>query len=325
MKVTLLSLTLGLTLGLSATVEAQQTVQASDMIEIFEKLGGSFAGHRKAHANGVCAQGQFEPAASEHFAGAKLLTQGNLPVTLRFSVGGGNPNSDERAPGTRGAGIQIKLSDGSLHNFTGNNFPVFAGKDVETFHGFLSTLLPDENGKRDPQATLKYIQQHPSVQAHAAWQQQAQTAASYANTEFFGIHTFFFSDKDGQKTKFRWHLVPDLGVETLSKEEAAQKPEQFLASTLQGQVEQGKVSFTLQAVIGEEQDSDIDPSQQWPAERPVVSLGKITLTEAGGDACTPINFDPNVVSQGFASSDDPVLRMRSPAYAISFGKRLSNQ
>jgi catalase len=46
---------------------------------------------------------------------------------------------------------------------------------------------------------------------------------------------------------------------------------------------------------------------------------------SGGDACTIINFDPNVMSAGFLPSDDPVLKMRSPAYAISFGKRLSNQ
>ncbi|MFT6269434.1 MAG: catalase, partial [Alphaproteobacteria bacterium] len=38
-----------------------------------------------------------------------------------------------------------------------------------------------------------------------------------------------------------------------------------------------------------------------------------------------LNFDPNILSAGFTPSADPVLRMRSPAYAISFGKRLSNQ
>ncbi|MCS4306412.1 catalase [Rheinheimera pacifica] len=41
--------------------------------------------------------------------------------------------------------------------------------------------------------------------------------------------------------------------------------------------------------------------------------------------CSNINFDPNVLSRGFSASDDSVLRMRSPAYAISFGKRLSGQ
>jgi catalase len=54
-------------------------------------------------------------------------------------------------------------------------------------------------------------------------------------------------------------------------------------------------------------------------------MGSITITEVGGMACDKFNFDPNILSAGFTPSADPVLRMRSPAYGISFGKRLSNQ
>jgi catalase len=79
------------------------------------------------------------------------------------------------------------------------------------------------------------------------------------------------------------------------------------------------------ASLGEVQDSDIDPSQQWPSERPQVMLGTVTVKTSGGNACKSINFEPNIISAGFTPSADPVLRMRSPAYAISFGKRLSGQ
>ncbi|MBS0554534.1 MAG: catalase, partial [Proteobacteria bacterium] len=44
-----------------------------------------------------------------------------------------------------------------------------------------------------------------------------------------------------------------------------------------------------------------------------------------GAACEPINFDPMVMAEGIEASDDPVLRFRSPAYAVSFGKRLGGQ
>lgn len=62
---------------------------------------------------------------------------------MRFLAGGANPSSDEKAPGTHGMSMQIKLPNGSLRTFTGNNFLVFAGKDPKTFLGFLSTLLPE--------------------------------------------------------------------------------------------------------------------------------------------------------------------------------------
>ena len=41
-----------------------------------------------------------------------------------------------------------------------------------------------------------------------------------------------------------------------------------------------------------------------------------------GAACEPINYDPLIMADGIAPTDDPVLRFRSPAYALSFAKRL---
>jgi catalase len=317
-------LTVGVTAPSSA-VAGDKEVQATDVVDIFEKLGGKHPGFRKAHAKGMCASGTFVPAPNEHFKGAALLANGDLPVSMRFSLGGANPNSDERAPGTRGLGMQIKLPNGSFHTFTGNNFPVFAGKDPETFFGFLSTMLPDENGKTDLAKTMAFIKANPSVQANAMWNQQAQTPASWANTGFFGLHTFYFNQANGEKTKFRWDIQPSLGVKTLDKDEAAKMPEEFLVDTFAKQLKEGIVSFTIMASLGEAEDSEIDPSQQWPESRPQIALGTVTVTANGGDACKNTNFDPNMMSAGFTPSADPILRMRSPAYAISFGKRLSNQ
>jgi len=315
----------GTLLSTPAIGEATQPVQATDFIDLFEKLSGKHPGVRKAHAAGVCASGRFEPGVETGpFADAVLLSNGALPVTVRFSLGGGNPNADERAPGTRGMGVQISLPDGSRHVFTGNNFPVFAGKDPETFFGFLSTLLPDESGNTNPQKTMEFVKNNPSVQANLAWNQQAKTPASYANTEFFGLHSFFFNQA-GSKVMYRWHITPDLGAKTLDAEQAKAMPAAFLNNTLAEQLSSDTVSFTLSAIIGEEGDAVNDPSVQWPKEREKVTLGSIVLEQSGGNACTPINFDPNILSSGFTPSDDPVLRMRSLAYAISFGKRLSGQ
>ncbi len=327
MKQPLVTLGLGtLVLTMAAPFAlAQSNVQASDFIEIFEKLGGSHPGFRKAHARGLCAKGTFTPAADTPFRQAALLSNGERPVTLRFSVGGTNPDSDERAPGTRGVGIRIELPGGEAHHFTGNNFPVAAGKDPAAFLGFLNTLLPDENGDYDPEKTLAYVQKTPSVQAHAAWRKNARTAASYGNTAYFGLHTFHYNPPAGEQTRFRWQLQPGLGVQTLSREEAADQAPHFLASRLAQQLQAGEVTFTLEATIGEAGDSDIDPSVQWPEQRSKIALGTILLAESGGDECDGINFDPGVLSAGFAPSDDPFLRMRSAAYAISFGKRINKQ
>ncbi|ALS97148.1 catalase [Lacimicrobium alkaliphilum] len=324
------SVSAGVTAALLSTLTAPvlaatNPVQAVDFINLFEKLSGKQPGIRKAHARGLCATGTFTPEQNAHFPGAALLSGGELPVVMRFSVGGGNPEADERAPGARGMGMQITLPEGSRHIFTGNNFPVFAGKDPQTFFGLLQTFVPDEQGQRDPQKTIQYAEQNPSVKANLAWQQSAGTAASYANTEFFGLHTFFYNKDDAEQTKFRWHLLPDLGVKTLSEDEAQAMEADFLADTMKQQLDAGEVSYSLMATIGKPEDTNIDPSVQWPDNREQVKLGTVRLSSSGGEHCTPVNFDPNVLSAGFSPSDDPVLKMRSAAYAISFGKRLSGQ
>ena len=59
------------------------------------------------------------------------------------------------------------------------------------------------------------------------------------------------------------------------------------------------------------------------------TAGTLTITQATpqqkGVACEPINFDPLVMADGIAPTNDPVLLFRTPAYGVSFGKRLSGQ
>ncbi|TMO51917.1 catalase, partial [Pseudoalteromonas phenolica] len=127
----IISIALGITFS-NQVIASSQPVSANEFIQLFEKLNGKHPGFRKAHASGVCATGEFQPnTQSALFKNAPLLSNGNLPVTLRFSMGGGNPIADERTTGTRGMGMQINLPGGARHIFTGNNFPVFAGKDPE--------------------------------------------------------------------------------------------------------------------------------------------------------------------------------------------------
>ncbi|MDT0595893.1 catalase family peroxidase [Glaciecola petra] len=305
-----------------------ETATAVDFINAFEKLSGAHPGFRKAHAKGVCVQATFSPNTDSPFAGSPLFSNGDLPASIRFSVGGGNPVSDERTPGVRGMGTQIKLPGGGMHTFTGNSTPVFAAKDPETFLGLLQRLMPDESGRPNMARLGAYIAANPSTQAGAMWSRTTPAPASYANTPYFGLHTFFYQADDAQEqVKFRWHIEPSLGNKGLDAEASATLPALFLEDTLKEQVanEETPVTFTIIATLGEENDTNIDPSVQWPKERPQVNMGTLTLNSVGTQSCDKTNYDPNLLSSGFTPSDDPVLRMRSPAYGISFGKRLSGQ
>jgi catalase len=66
----------------------------------------------------------------------------------------------------------------------------------------------------------------------------------------------------------------------------------------------------------------------WPDSRKTVTVGRLVLDQVepgSGGACERVVFDPTVLPRGIAPSDDPVLRARSAAYAVSAGRRLAGQ
>ena len=57
-------------------------------------------------------------------------------------------------------------------------------------------------------------------------------------------------------------------------------------------------------------------------------MGTLTISAAmpqTGAECEKINYDPLVMSDGIAPTNDPVLLFRSPSYAVSFVKRLQGK
>jgi catalase len=62
----------------------------------------------------------------------------------------------------------------------------------------------------------------------------------------------------------------------------------------------------------------------WPNNRKELNVGTLTISSAmdqRGAACEPINYDPLVMADGIAPTNDPVLLFRSPSYRASFAKR----
>lgn len=309
---------------LPVTVHAAPA-QPNDFIEVFGKIFGEHKGIRKGHAKGVCAVGDFtaSPEAAARFDAA-LFSGSVIPVSYRFSMAGGNPNVPDFARSPRGLAAQFTLADGSKHNIATLTTPVFGAKNPENFLGLLQASVPGADGKPNLAKIQAFRAAHPDTQPQAQWLAANSPPWSYTTAEYFGIHTFYLADKNGEKVKIRWHLQPKDGVKGLTEAEIAQQNANFLDDRLKQRLADGIVEFGWIISLGEAADSVNDPSVQWPA-RPTLNAGTLRINAAGDAGCSNINFDPNVLSNGFSASDDPVLKMRSPAYAISFGKRLSGQ
>jgi catalase len=133
---------------------------------------------------------------------------------------------------------------------------------------------------------------------------------------------------DNTTTLVRWRFVPQDGELRLGEGELAAAPRDFLEQKLIERVGRGPVRWDMMLTLGQPGDPETNPTLYWPADRKEIKVGTLTITSASpqkGAACEKINFDPLVMSAGIAPTEDPVLLFRSPAYAVSFGKRLSEQ
>lgn len=310
----------------SESVQAKP-VEAGDFINAFQEIFGEQPGVRKAHAKGVCAAGEFipSPEAMNHFDAA-LLSEKTIPVVYRFSLSGGNPAVPDNAPtAARGLAAQFNLPGGGNHMIASVHTPIFSAKNPENFLGLLKASIPGTDGKPDPEKVKAFRDAHPDTQLLPKWIAENPPPYSFNTARYHGIHTFFLTNKAGENTKIRWHLEPKDGVKGLSSEELAEKNDNFLNDRLAQRLSTGPVEFDWIVSLGEKEDSETDPTSMWPSERKKINIGTLRIVSSGGDSCANINFDPNILSRGFSASDDPILKIRSAAYAISLGKRLSGQ
>lgn len=312
---------------LSQQANATTTATPDQFISTFAKIFGEHKGERKGHAKGVCVSGEFQGDKTlATYSDSPLFSGDVFPLIGRFSMAGGNPNAAENSRSPRGLAAQIKLSNGELQHFALLSTPVFGAKDPDSFLGLLQATIPDAStGKPDPAKIAAYRKAHPDTQPQAEYLAKTAPPASYGSTPYFGLHSFYLKNASGQQQAVRWQLTPMDGVKGLTASEIAAPPKDFLVQRLAERLTQGALKFKLELVLAEAGYPLLDPSQVWPASSKIVAAGEFRISHSGGDLCKNINFDPNVLASGITPSADPILLMRSGAYAISFGKRLSGQ
>lgn len=314
----------------SLPVVAADEVTALQVVEAIEGTFGVTPGERRNHVKGTCAIGEFVGTKEAARYSRSLLFSGKpIPVIARFSLSGGNPKAPDTARSGRGMALQFKLPKGQLHHITMLNTPMFGAAQPQTFFDLMLAMRPDPaTGKPDPEKMKAFRASHPDNQAQADFLANNNPPSSYANSSYWGIHTFKFIDEKDEVTLVRWQFVPQDGEGRLSDAELKTAGPDFLEQALIDRARQGPVRWDMMVSVGQPGDSEDNPTVLWPADRKQFRAGTLSITSAKpqkGAECEPINFDPLVMADGVAPTNDPILRFRSPAYAVSFAKRLASQ
>jgi catalase len=311
-------------------VADQEQVTPNAVVTALEEAYGVHPGERRNHTKGMCALGSFVglPDAAT-YSRSGLFSGSSIPVVARFSLAGGNPKASDAEKTPRGMALEFRLPDGSLQHMTMLDTPMFFAAMPKTFLDKMIALKPDPaTGKPNPEALKEFAASHPDNAGQATFLADDNPPPSYANSAYYGIHTFKFINKDDQTTLVKWRFVPEDGEKELSDTELASSPPDFLEQALIGRAKQGPVLWDMLVTIGEPGDPQTDPTVAWPQGRKEIKAGTLTISEAmpqSGAPCEKINYDPLVMSDGIAATDDPVLLFRSPSYAVSFVKRLQGK
>lgn len=314
---------IGSWMALPVAALAQDQSVAEQLVNAMNKVFGVHPGFRANHAKGIVVEGRFN--ASPEAAGLSRAAQFSgaaIPVTVRFSDSTGVPDlpdgSDKANP--HGMAVKFHLPDGSETDIVINSLKFFPVATGEEFRDLLLALADSPPNAAKPTKFEQFAANHPSVPAAFS---TVATPDSFADEEYYGIDAFVFVNKAGEKQAVRYQMLPEKVVH-LEKSDAAKQAPDFLMEELPQRLKQAPVTFHLKAQLAAADDPTKDPTKPWPENRKVVDLGVLTIdrtAENSAEDQKKLLFLPGQLTDGIEQSDDPLIDVRTAAYAVSFSRR----
>jgi catalase len=296
----------------------------SALVDTFEKVNGEHPGFRRNHSKGVCIRGYFESnGQGASLSKALVFLPGRTPVIGRFALAGGQPYATDAAHTVRSMALLFKQRDGEEWRTGMNNIPVFPVKSAQGFHDLLLASAPDPaTGKPDPAKMKAFLAEYPES-ARALQSISSQPASSgFADSTYNGLNAFRFINAQGGITPIRWSMVAVQSPVPPGTNQPGST--NFLFDALIANIHSHALQWHLMVTIGQPGDSTADATVAWAPGREQIDVGMLTIDEVESEDVSPardINFDPLVLPNGIAGSDDPLLGARSAAYSESFTRR----
>jgi catalase len=296
----------------------------AEAIDTTASVFGEHPGFRALHARGVICRRSFTPTAeAASLSRAAHLAGPEVPVTVRFSNGAGNPEHPDWSPDPRGLAVKFYLPDGSRTDIVAVSSPLFPTRTPE---GFLELMRAQAAG---PAAAWKFplfLRHHPeALRVLPRVAPSLAPPAGYDRIPYYGLHAFRWLDGTGGSRFVRYELRPAAGVSRLTPWAARRRTPDYLQTGILAQLASAPVVFSVRVQIAEPGDPVDDPSAAWPRSRRRVIVGTLSVTgpdterDRGEDVLV---FDPSRVTDGIECSEDPVLAFRPPAYSESVRRRM---
>lgn len=318
----------GLALAFAATAGwlSPSRISPRTVVNALEANGGVYPGYRRAHAKGLCVSGHFDGnGAAAALSRASVFQPDPVPVSGRFSIGGGDPLAADGRPVFHSLALRLRQGDGQEWRMALDHTPIFPVATPAAFVALQQATTPDPaTGKPDPTRLAAFLGRHPETRAFLDWMATAPLPSSFANGSYNSINAFRLIAADGQTRLVRWTFEPEAPFAALDRATLGGLDRDFLFREVIDRLNRGPLRWHLILTLAAPGDSGDDATRPWPADRPRLDAGTLVLdqwrTEESGD-CAGVNFDPLILPDGIAASDDPLLATRSAAYSASFTRR----
>ena len=299
---------------------------SAQLVEAMRTLAGPHPGFRPVHAKGLVSSGTFRGAPDARRVSRASHLQGQaVPTVIRFSNGSGDPDVHDGLASPRALAVQFQLSDSKHADILALSIEGFPARTPEEFLEFLRAQAPDPaTGQPRPDAVPHFLENHPATRAFVERLMHKPVPASYGQALYHGEHAFRFTAADGTSRFGRYRWIPEAGEAYLSPDDASKRSPNFLREELESRLRNGPVAFRLHLQLAGENDPSDDVTALWPADRPVVELGRLEVTAISPTGAADerrLVFDPTNLTDGIDLSSDPILLARSAAYSVSYDQR----
>ncbi|MBB2205046.1 catalase family peroxidase [Gluconacetobacter takamatsuzukensis] len=314
---------LALAFALAAGWLTPGRLTSGTFMRTFRMVDGPHPGFRRNHAKGLCVTGWFEGSGNATpLSRAPLFAMVRSPVVGRFALAGGMPFQDDAPEKVRSLALRIMPAHGGEWRMGINDIPVFPVRNAKDFNDFLLASRPDpQTHHPDPARMGAFLAHHPETQQALALLKARPLTSGFANDTYNSLDSFTFVNTGGTATAVRWAMVPDQPASLPAGQGAGRD---YLFHDLIAALAQGPLRWHLIVTVGGAGDATADPTVPWPAGRRQIDAGTLTLDRAeseDGGPCKGITYDPLILPEGIAPSDDPIPAARSAVYARSFTLR----
>lgn len=292
------------------------SVEPDDAIDQINAVFGRHPGFRSLHAKGRFYQGTFtaSPAAAA-LCTAQHLQGSPVPIRVRWSNGGGNPNHPDTATDVRGMAVSFRLPEGTATDLLGQTSPEFPLRTIEEFLALVRAAAK-------PYKLPLFLARYPHTIGAFVANARARAIVppySYAEVVYYPVHAYSWTAPDGAVRWIRYRLDPQPGERPAGDFKGRDRLREEIAARLAA----GPVRYTLSVQVAEDGDDPSDPTTSWASE--FFDAGTLEITgpdperEQNGEV---VVFDPTRVVDGIGLSDDPILLYRAGAYSASVARRV---